>query len=386
MELQEYHVKRIFKKAGLPVLNGHVAYTPKEVKEIATKLKKGPFTVKAQIFGYNPCYGVVLPLGYKTNGCFCVATPKEAEEAASQLLMKQPDWLAELGPLVDIQKVYVEQAAQDFVVVGRLIFRVNFEKQCKVLRVEPEGASPVEFSFDSEISLEQLEKAAKKLCAKLPIEPKDMLTLFEKAHQLFEFYGAVALELSPIILEKGTHLKVVDGRLVFDPNNVSRFPELLPLIESRIGKERERLARKNGFRYVGLKGNIACITNGIGLGWATIDLVQRKGGRVAALLDVGTEPSKDVIVKALRLVLSEPNVDAILVNIFGCITRCDLIAEGLISASPEMVIGLPLVVRMDGTNADIGQRLLFESKLPFIVQTKMDEAVRAVIKKVKEKN
>ena len=385
MELQEYHVKRIFKKAGLPVLNGHVAYTPKEVKDIATKLKKGPFVVKAQVFGDNPCYGVVLPLGYKTNGCFCVATPKEAEAAASQLLMKRPEWLSDVGPLVDIQKVYVEQSVQEFVVVGRLIFRVNFEKQCKVLRVEPEGHKAVEFTFDSEIDPEILKKAAQKICVGAPIEQKDMLNLITKAYQLFDFYGAVAVELSPIILE-GNSLKVVDGRLVFDPSNIAKFPELLPLIESRVGKERERIARKNGFRYVGLKGNIACVSNGIGLGWATIDLIQRKGGRVAALLDVGTEPTKEVIVKALRLVLSEPNVDAILVNIFGCITRCDLIAEGLISASPEMVIGLPIVVRMDGTNADIGQRLLFESKLPFIVKTKMDEAVRAVVKKVKEKS
>ena len=123
----------------------------------------------------------------------------------------------------------------------------------------------------------------------------------------------------------------------------------------------------------------------MGLGWATLDLIHRKGGKVGALLDIGTEPSKETVTKALKLVLSEPNVDGVLVNIFGGVTRCDLIAEGLIAASPEMAVNLPFVVRMDGMNAEMGQRLLFESRLPFTVKTKMDEAVRAIIKEVKER-
>ena len=214
---------------------------------------------------------------------------------------------------------------------------------------------------------------------------KSLVNILKKAYKLFRFYGAVAVELSPIVQLKDGSLKVIDGRLVFDPNTTHKFPELIPLIESRIGKEREKLARENHFRYMGLRGNIACVVNGIGLGWATVDLIQRKGGRVAALLDIGTEPTKETVTKSLRLVLSEPNVDGVLVNIFGGATRCDLIAEGLIAASPEMATGLPLVIRMDGINTDAGQRLLFESRLPFIVKTKMDDAVRAVVKAVKEK-
>ena len=384
MELQEYHVKRLFRQANLPVFKGEVAYTPEEAEEIAQKFKKGPFLIKAQMVSGLSCYGKVLPVGYNTKGCFCVATSAEVKSAASALLNQTPDWVSGANSLAKIQKVYIEQISKDSTVMGSLVFRVNFEKQCKMLMIQTEKES-VDFTLDKGLTEDVLKKGAKILAGNQKENIKKMQLLLKRTYQLFESYGAVAVELNPIICLKDNSVKVLDGRLVFDPNSTAKFPALIPLIESRIGKERERMARQNGFRYMGLNGNIACVVNGIGLGWATIDLVQRRGGKVAALLDVGTEPTKEVISKALRLVLSEPNVDGVLVNVFGGLTRCDLIAEGLISAAPEMAMGLPIVIRMDGMNADIGQRMLFESKLPFIVKTHMDDAVRAVIKALKER-
>ena len=385
MELQEYHVKRLFRQAGLPVLPGGVAYTSNEAMAVARRLRKGPFLVKAQIVGGSGCYGEIIPLGYNGNGCVCVKTISEVGKAADSLLKNHPDWLLSKNPLLEIEKVYVEQGVVSADFVGRLVFRINFEEQCKLLHVESASGQSQDFKLAEGSLKETLLQAGRVLCPRLKIEQEKLVDLMCKAYDLFELYGAVAVELSPIVKAPNGNLKVLDGRLVFDPDSTTKFPELIPLIETRVGKERERMARQNGFRYMGMKGNIACVVNGIGLGWATIDLVQRKGGTVAALLDIGTEPTKEVVTKALRLVLAEPNVDGVLVNIFGGLTRCDVIAEGLISASPEVASGLPIVVRMDGMNAEIGQRLLFESKIPFVVKTKMDEAVRFVVKLTKEK-
>lgn len=384
MELQEYHVKRIFKQAGLPVLKGEVAYTPEDALIAAKKMGKGPYFLKAQIVGGSTCYGELLTPDCKAEGCAFVTDKTLLTEVAKELF-GHPDWVNGTDTLFEVKKIYVEQGVTDATIVGRLIFRVNFEKQCRMLTIASQEGKMVSFELDAGLDEETLKRAVRAFNVTDEKVQKSLINILKKAYKLFQFYGAVAVELSPIVRLKDDSLKVIDGRLVFDPNATYKFPELIPLIESRIGKEREKTARENHFRYLGLKGNIACVVNGIGLGWATIDLVQHKGGKVAALLDIGTEPTKETVTKALRLVLSEPNVDAILVNIFGGATRCDLIAEGLIAASPEMATGLPLVVRMDGINADVGQRLLFESRLPVIVKTKMDDAARAVVKAVKEK-
>ena len=385
MELQEYHVKHIFRMAGLPVLKGAVAYGPDEAISVAKKLGKGPWFIKAQTVGGNDCYGTLLAPGVAADGCIYVDDSKKIAEATKSLL-GHPSWLKNASALFEIQKVYVEEGVLNAKELGRLIFRVNFEKQCEMLSFVSAAGKVFSCILGGVLSEDIIIKVLKIMCpASDEKVQKSMGRLLKKAYKLFQSYGAVAVELSPIVQLKDGTIKVVDGRLVFDPNTTHKFPDLVPLIESRVGKERERLARQNHFRYTAMKGNIACVVNGIGLGWATVDLIQRRGGRVGALLDIGTEPTKETVTKALKLVLSEPNVDAILVNIFGGLTRCDLIAEGLIAAFPEMAAGLPFVVRMDGMNSEAGQRILFESRLPVVVKTGMDEAVKAVVKEVKEK-
>ncbi len=384
MELQEYHVKHIFKMAGLPVLKGHVAYTPEEAFNIAKKIGKPPYFLKAQIVGGNACYGSLLHSDVKMNGCAYV-NDRSMVASVSEELFGHPNWLKDADPLFEIHKIYVEAGVEEATEIGRLIFRVNFEEQCQMLTLVSANNDTLSFRLKNALTEEILQQAIHFFGFQDDKVRKGLLNILKKAYKLFCFYGAVAVELSPIVQLKDGSLKIIDGRLVFDPNTTHKFPELIPLIESRVGKEREKAARENHFRYMGLKGDIACVVNGIGLGWATVDLIQRKGGKVAALLDIGTEPTKETVTKALRLVLSEPNVDGVLVNIFGGSTRCDLIAEGLIAASPEMAVGLPLVVRMDGVNMDAGQRLLFESRLPFVVKTKMADAVRAIVKAVKER-
>ena len=192
----------------------------------------------------------------------------------------------------------------------------------------------------------------------------------------------MAVELNPIVQNDKT-LVVVDGRLVFDPDSLFRFPEIVKRQETKLGHERESLAKKNAFRYMKMNGNIACLVNGIGLGWATIDLIHQKKGKVACLLDVGTEPSANAVTKAMKLALAEPGVDGILVNIFGGLTGCKTIAEGVLAASPEIATGIPVVVRMAGLDAEEGVRLFNHSISPFLVMNQMADAVGEIVKQVK---
>ena len=143
-------------------------------------------------------------------------------------------------------------------------------------------------------------------------------------------------------------------------------------------------ARLNNFRYVKLNGNIGCITNGSGLSMATLDLLHMYGGTPSCILDLGGDPTKEIVANALKTILSEPDIEGVLINIFGGSARCDIIAEGLVSAAKEISDSIPIVVRIEGTNDQIGCRLLFESGLPFIVKQSMDDAVRTIIQSVQE--
>ena len=211
---------------------------------------------------------------------------------------------------------------------------------------------------------------------------KEMQTLLKSLMEIFKTYEAVAVEFDPV-WETAEGLVVLDGRIIFNEDALFRFPEVEKYREVEEGLERQDIARKNQFRYTKLDGNIACLVNGIGLSQATVDLIHQNGGRVACLLDVGTEPSRDAVAKALKLALADPDIDGVFVNIFGGVTRCDTIVQGLLAASGEVLAGLPMVVRMDGTNANIGRRLLFESRLPFTVVKGMREGVKEIIQQVK---
>ncbi|MBP5344517.1 MAG: hypothetical protein J6Y85_05550 [Alphaproteobacteria bacterium] len=384
MELQEYHTKRLLYEAGLPVFKGRVAYSADEAASIVKKIGGNAFAVKIQQMGNVPFYGQVIDEKSVIEGACFGSSAEEVAVCVSDLLKKQSDWAQSVYPLSEVQKVYIEQVPKKYRDLGRFIFRVNFEKRVEVLTITTKDGRQKTFilqkGFDSTV------KTSAVAFWKLQNDTlkSRMGVVLGRAYQLFKKYGAVAVELGPVLALDGDKLAITDGRLVFDPTSMFRFPELVPMIEARLGKEREMTARQNDFKYLGMRGNIACVVNGLSLGWATVDLVQNMGGKVGALLDVGIEPSKQAVAKALKLVLSEPNLDGVLVNMFGGQTRCDLIAEGLIAASPEIATGIPFVVCLRGTNDENGKRLLFESKLPFVVVSNMTDAARTIVRQVKE--
>ena len=384
MELQEYRTKRLFAEAGLPVLKGGVAYSPEEAAAVAKRIGGNAFAVKIQVMGNAPFYGQVVDAKSTFDGACFGVSPNEVASCVADLLGQKPDWTSRSNPLMEVQKVYVEQMPGAYKNLGRFIFRVNFEKRVEVLTLRSEKGHEKTFVLQNGFDKNVMQAAVNFWRLKTVILQNRMRTVLDRAYRLFKKYGAVAVELGPVLAVAGDKLVIMDGRLVFDPTAVFKFPELVPMIEARLGKEREMNARQNDFKYLGMKGNIACVVNGLSFGWATVDLIQSMGGKVGALLDVGIEPSKQAVTKALKLVLSEPNLDGVFVNMFGGQTRCDLIAEGLIAASPEIAVGMPFVVCLQGTNDESGKRLLFESKLPFTVMSDMHKAVRTIIHQIKE--
>ena len=377
MELNEYYVKEIFRAAGLPVLDGRIAYTPEEAKHIATRMGGDAFWIKPQLMTTQKPYTYS-----ELENKFLATSPLEVEQKATLIMgesFSEPNAVFSST----IQRLYIEEAIQ-LDVFCRLVFRVDFEKSgitFSVTRDQQEILSlPVS---DMQLTKGFYQTVCRSLKIKHPAVKKEFLNILNKSFQLFLDYDAMALELSPVVRKNNT-LVVVDGRLIFDPDSLFKFPELEKCREIKLGHEREALAKKNSFRYTNLGGNIACLSNGIGLGWATVDLVHENKGTVACLLDVGTNPTVKSITTALKLALAEPDVDGILVNIFGGAISCKVIAQGLIDAAGEISTGIPIVVRMVGLDAQEGESILRKSIIPFYCTDQMKKAVQEIIRQLQE--
>ncbi len=384
MEIHEYQIKALLKKNGLPVLEGGIAYTPQEAEKTAQKMSCSDFIIKAQIFSNHRTQGYFQDAPTSSeNGLKRAKNAQEVGEVTANMLGRSlimPD-----SPHVAhrIQKVYIEEFSP-FEHSFSLSFFIDRQIQGIVCAAKTAQGKLLRFELNNrKITATTIHRIIS--AVQFPKDQTPRLNdLIRQLHRFFITYDALAFEIDPIILTHRNDLKILDARIIFDSDSLFRYPDIAALVEVKPGLEREAQAHMNNFRYIRLKGNIACLVNGAGLGLATIDAVHDGGGAVSCLLDVGTEPSKEAVSKAFKLALSEPDIDGILVNIFGGITRCDIIAQGLISASKEISVGMPIVVRMDGTNALIGMRMLFESHLPFIVVRDMNEAVTTVITKTRE--
>ncbi len=383
MLIKEYQVKKLFRKHGVPLLKGGVAYTPEEARAVAEQIGGNAWVIKAQI-----------PAGSRSTGCFvdpecdglngiCWANSAPMVAAVAERMLGRYLSTPETGHIPhEVQRVYVEEAC-----LGQgeyqLSLRIDFLTQKLTLVVISAGNLSRQYELsDYRLNASTERRVMRDLRLK-DDKAKQMTRLIRQLYDLFHAYEAIAVEFDPV-LETASGFVVLDGRIVFSEDSLFRYPEIAAMIEVETGREREAFARRYQFRYIHQDGNIACLVNGTGLGQATIDLIHQNGGQVACLLDIGTEPSRDAVARALKMALSDPNIDGVLVNIFGGITHCDEIVQGLISTAGEILAGLPVVVRMDGTNAHIGRRLLFESRLPFTVVQKMDEAVTTIIRQVKE--
>ena len=382
MNLHEYQSKRLFADYGIPVPQGHPATTPDEAVEAAEKLGGELWVVKAQVHagGRGKAGGVQL-----------ARSIDEVREHASNLLGTQLV-THQSGPEgLPVNVVYVE-AGSDIdrelylsMLVDREVSKVSFIASAaggmdieQVAEETPEKIITVSISPAAGLQPYQ----ARQLAFGLGLDKaqsKQFAGLISKLYKLYLECDASLVEINPLITNKAGDVIALDGKINIEDNAMFRQPKLEELRDISQEDEMEREAAKHDLNYVSLDGNIACMVNGAGLAMATMDLIKLHGGEPANFLDVGGGATAERVAEAFKLILSNENVDAILVNIFGGIVRCDLIGQGIIDAVKEVGVSVPVIARLEGTNVEKGRALLKDSGLDIVAASDLTDAAQKAV-------
>jgi succinyl-CoA synthetase beta subunit len=382
MNLHEYQAKQLLAKYGLPVPKGEVAWNVEEALNIADKLGTKRWVVKAQVHagGRGKAGGVKLvstkdELAAAAKGMLgtrLVTYQTNADgQPVSQVLVEETSDIAKelyLGAVIDrsTQRVTFMASTEG----GVEIEKVAHDTPEKILTVTVDplvGVQPYQardISFALGLAGDQIKQFTKILLG---------------LGKMFEECDLSLLEINPLVITKQGNLLCLDGKINIDDNALYRQPELRAMRDTSQEDERENRARDWELNYIALEGNIGCMVNGAGLAMATMDLVKLHGGNPANFLDVGGGATKERVTEAFKIILSDKNVKAILVNIFGGIVRCDLIADGIIGAVAEVGTNLPVVVRLEGNNAELGAKKLGESGLNIIAAESFTDAAKKVV-------
>lgn len=386
MNLHEYQAKLLLSTHGLPVLKGVLCYTPGEVEAAADALGGGVCVVKAQVHAGGRG---------KAGGVKVAKSPTEARAHAEKILgmkLVTPQ-TGEQGKLV--RKVYVEAGcniAREFYVsllVDRAARGISIIASTEggmeieeVAHKSPEKIITVR--VDPKIGLQMFQCV--ELGLKLGLDPDKIRELAKVLNGLYDSFlrsDLSLLEINPLVLTKEGNFVVLDAKCAVDDNALFRQPRLRGFNDYDELDPKDLRAGKFGLSYVALSGNIGCMVNGAGLAMATLDIIKSYGGEPANFLDVGGGASKETVTEAFRILLSDSQVEAILINIFGGIMKCDVIASGIVEAARELGVKVPLVVRLQGTNKDLGKNILKESGLRIIPAETMADAGREAVKAAK---
>ena len=382
MKVHEYQAKELLAKFGVKVPKGRATDNPEEAKKIAEELG-GKVVIKAQIHagGRGKAGGVKL-----------ASSPEEAYEIAKKMLGMRLV-THQTGPEGKIvRKVLVEEASDiaKEMYVGIVVDR---SAEMPVVMASPEGGVEIEevaATHPELIFKEYVNPAtglnvfqARKLAYKLGLEGgavKEATKFIFALWKAFDATDASLAEINPLILTKQGEVLALDAKMNFDDNALYRHPEIAELRDIYEESPLEVEASKYNLNYVKLEGNVGCMVNGAGLAMATMDIIKYYGGEPANFLDVGGGANEEQIKNAFRILLSDKNVKAVFINIFGGILRCDRLARGVIAAAREMEVKVPIVVRMKGTNYEEGKRLLEESGLPINVAETMAQGAEMAVK------
>lgn len=388
MNVHEYQAKCLFEKSGLPIPEGYACSTPLEAENASNKLGVAPWVVKCQVHagGRGKAGGVKL-----------VNTKQEVREFAehwlgNRLITYQTDTQGQL-----VNKILVEKATD---IAKELYLGAVIDRSSRriVFMASTEGG--VEIEKVAEKTPHLIHKATiDPLTGPMPYQGRELafkLGLSSTQIQQFSkiFMGLATLfiqrdlsliEINPLVITKQGDLICLDGKIGVDGNALYRQSEIQKMRDESQEDPRESKATQYELNYVALDGNIGCMVNGAGLAMGTMDIVKLHGGSPANFLDVGGGATKERVSEAFKIILSDNNVKAVLVNIFGGIVRCDLIADGIIGAVEEIGINVPVVVRLEGNNADIGSKKLAESNLNIIAAQSLTDAAQSVVKVAKEK-
>lgn len=372
MKLHEYQSKQIFSNYDIPIPPGRVAANAAEAKQITEELG-GRVVIKSQV--------LVGGRG-KAGGIRLAKSPQEAEELATQILGMEIKGLPVRKVLVDEAasietEIYLgitnDRAERKPVMMGSSAGGVEIEQ---VAKETPEKI--VKVHIDPLLGLRDFQ--ARDLAAGIDLPRKYWPTFSQIARGLWHAYldnDATLAEINPLVITSQNRLLAVDGKMVLDDNALFRHPELTEMRDLDVEPEAETEARKYSLSFIKLDGQIGCMVNGAGLAMATMDIIKLHGGAPANFLDIGGGASSEKVSAALRIILSDPNVEAILFNIFGGITRGDEVARGIINALKEVKTDVPMVTRLVGTNAEEGRQILSDANM-ITAETLVDAAKKAV--------
>jgi malate-CoA ligase subunit beta len=383
MDIHEYQAKELLASFGVPIPKGGVVYSPDQAVYRAEQIGGDRWVLKAQI--HSGARG-------KAGGVRICSSDQEVHAAASDLLGRRLV-TAQTGPAGKlVQRLYVEAAVaiERELYIGLVLDR-RHERICVV--AAPEGGVEIEeiaqHSPDSilrvvvEPAVGMTAFQARELAFGLRLPPSQLnqaVTAILGAYRAFRDMDATMVEMNPLAVTKDGKVLALDAKMSFDDNALFRRPNVRELRDYAEEDPREAEAAKHGLNYIALDGEIGCIVNGAGLAMATMDMIKHAGGEPANFLDVGGGASPERVAAAFQLVLSDPKVRAVLVNIFAGINRCDWVARGVVQAAREVNVRVPIVARLAGTNVEEGRRILVESGLQIITADGLAEAAEAVVR------
>ena len=387
MNIHEYQAKALLAKFGVAVPDGGVAYTPQEAVSVAKQLGGPVWVVKAQIHAGGRGKG---------GGVKVVKSIDDVEAAAKDMIgMKLVTH--QTGPAGrEVKRVYVEGGCE----ISRELYLgilINRETSRATLMASTEGGIEIEqvaADTPEKIIMEAVDPASgiqpfhvRKLAFGLGLEGnqvKSAVIFITAVYNAFVELDASIVEINPLVITSAGEMIALDAKMNFDDNALYRHSDVLELRDEDEEDPMELEAARHDLNYIKLDGSIGCMVNGAGLAMATMDIIKLYGGSPANFLDVGGGASRERVTTAFKLILSDPNVEAILVNIFGGIMRCDVIAEGVIAAAREVSLSVPLVVRLEGTNVELGKKLLADSGLAIVSADSLADAAEKVVAVVRE--
>lgn len=386
MKIHEYQAKALFREFNIPVPPGEVAHTPDEAVAVAAKLPEGKAVVKAQIHAG----------GRGKGGGVKVVDKADVKSAADQILGMQLV-THQTGPEGQKVKSVLVEAGSNIAKEYYISFILDRATSKVMIMASPDGGMDIE---------EVAEKTPERIL-KVPVSPavgiqpyqlrqvvkflglpkeaqKEGMKMVANLYKLYMDKDCSLLEINPLVLTAENTVIALDGKINFDSNALYRHEAVVALRDTDEEDPLEVEASKYGLNYIKLDGNVACMVNGAGLAMATMDIIKLHGEAPANFLDVGGSANRESIENAFRILMSDKNVKVVLINIFGGILRCDLLAEGVVAAAKNLNMTLPMVIRMKGTNVDKGKEILASSDLEFAVAETMTEAAEKVVAFLKQ--
>jgi succinyl-CoA synthetase beta subunit len=396
MNIHEYQAKELLQKFGVATPPGRAAATPDEAKDAARELGTGGLVVKAQIHAGGRGKGTFTN-GFK-GGVHLAKSSEEARELAFKMLGHTlvTHQTGAAGRVVN--KVLVGQSVE---IAREIYFAILLDRAtaAPLIVASTQGGVEIETvaaKTPEKIIRESIDPLAglqpyqtRKLARELGFESgqiKAASKLFDGLYRTFIGLDCSMVEVNPLVVTPGGEVLALDAKFNFDDNALYRHPEVAAMRDPAEEDPREVEASKHGLNYIGLDGNIACLVNGAGLAMATMDIIKFYGGSPANFLDVGGSATEDQVTEAFKILVADKRVQAILVNIFGGIARCDVIAQGIISAAKSVNLSVPLVVRLEGTNVEKGKQLLKESGLALITADDLGDAAQKAVEAARGKS